>query len=78
MREFAPSRVHLQDTSYVVPGPTDRQYWLIVAWNPTATEHNYFVSNAAAGVSVIAMLCGEIRKPPKNHDENGYFIALSY
>ncbi len=54
--EVKAGRVHLQDTSCGVPEPTDRQYWLIVARNPTTGEHKYFVSNAAAGVPVIAML----------------------
>ena len=36
--------------------PTDRQYWLIVARNPATGEYKYFASNAAAGVSMIAMM----------------------
>lgn len=54
--EVKAARVHLMDTSCGVPEPTDRQYWLIVARNPATAEYKYFVSNAAAGVSVIAML----------------------
>lgn len=54
--EIKSARVHLQDTTGPVPVPTDRQYWLIVAHNPTTDEYKYFVSNAAAGVSVISML----------------------
>jgi hypothetical protein len=54
--EVKAARVHLMDTSCGVPEPTDRQYWLIVARNPATSEYKYFVSNAAAGVSVIAML----------------------
>jgi len=54
--EVKAARVHLQDTTGDVPEPTDRQYWLIVARNPATDEYKYFVSNAAAGVSVIAML----------------------
>ncbi len=54
--EVRAARVHLMDTSCGVPEPTDRQYWLIVARNPATGEYKYFVSNAAAGVSVVAML----------------------
>jgi SRSO17 transposase len=54
--EVKAARVHLQNTLHHVPEPTDRQYWLIVARNPAASEYKYFVSNAAANVSVIAML----------------------
>ena len=50
------ARVHLMDTLCGVAEPTDRQYWFIVARNPATAEYKYFVSNAAAGVSVIAML----------------------
>jgi len=54
--EVKAARVHLQNTLYSVPEPTDRQYWLIVARNPATSEYKYFVSNAAASVSLIAML----------------------
>jgi SRSO17 transposase len=54
--EVKAARVHLMDTSCGVPEPTDRQYWLIVARNPATVEYKYFVSNAAAGVSVKVML----------------------
>jgi len=54
--EVKAARVHLMDTSCGVPEPTDRQYWLIVVRNPATGEYKYFVSNAAAGVSLIAML----------------------
>ena len=54
--EVKAARVHLMDTSRGAPEPTDRQYWLIVARNPATGEYKYFVSNAAAGVDVKAML----------------------
>jgi len=31
------------------PIPTDRTYWLILAWNAQTGESKYFVSNAPAG-----------------------------
>jgi len=49
-------RVHLMDTSCGVFQPADRQYRLLVARNPATAKYKYFVSHAAAGVSVIAML----------------------
>ena len=54
--EVKAARVHLLDTSCGPPQPTDRRYWLIVARNPKTGEYKYFVSNAAAGISVKAML----------------------
>ena len=54
--EVKAARVHLLDTSCGVSEPSDRQYWLIVARNPATGEYKYFVSNAAASVSVLAML----------------------
>lgn len=50
------ARVHLMDTSWGIPEPTDRQYWLIVARNQATGEYKYLVSNAAAGVSIKEML----------------------
>ena len=57
--EVKAGRVHLLDVveNAGVPGqPTDRLYWLIVARNPASGEIKYFVSNAAASVSLVAML----------------------
>lgn len=54
--EVKAERVHLLDTSRGVSEPTDRLHWLIVARNPATDEYKYFVSNAAASVSVTAML----------------------
>jgi SRSO17 transposase len=45
--EIKASRVHLVDASTEPSRPTDRQYWLIVARNPSTHEYKYFVSNAA-------------------------------
>ena len=54
--EVKAERVHLLDTSCGVSEPSDRQYWLLVARNPATAEYKYFVSNAAASVSVTALL----------------------
>ena len=54
--EIKAARVHLLDTSCGASEPSDREYWLIVARNPVTDEYKYFVSNAAASVSIIAML----------------------
>ena len=54
--EVKAERVHLLDTSCGVSEPSDRLYWLLVARNPSTAEYKYFVSNAAASVSVIALL----------------------
>lgn len=54
--EVKAARVHTLDTSSGASEPSDRQYWLIVARNPATGEYKYFVSNASASVSVIAML----------------------
>ncbi len=50
------ARVHLVDASGPVSVPTDRQYWLIVAVNPTTDEVKYYVSNAPASVSVRELM----------------------
>jgi SRSO17 transposase len=53
--EVKAARVHLTDGS-TPSRPTDRQYWLIVARNPETDEMKYFISNAAASVSLEDML----------------------
>jgi SRSO17 transposase len=50
------ARVHLVDSSTTPSRPTDRQYWLIVAWNPATEEIKYFVSNASAKEKLETML----------------------
>lgn len=57
--EIKTARVHLVDASKEhadVSIPTDRQYWLVVARNPKTKEIKYFVSNAAARVSIEEMM----------------------
>lgn len=49
-------RVHLVDTSGPTSRPTDRLYWLIVAWNEKTGELKYFVSNAPGNTSLRAMM----------------------
>jgi SRSO17 transposase len=53
--EVKAARVHLTDGS-TPSRPTDRQYGLIVARNPETGEIKYFISNAAARVSLEDML----------------------
>ena len=53
--EVKAARVHLTDSS-TPSRPTDRQYGLIVARNPETGEIKYFISNAAASVSLQDML----------------------
>jgi len=53
------ARVRLPDRRHLVDGlsvPTDREYWLIVTWNPATDETKYWVSNAPAGVPLAELL----------------------
>lgn len=36
--------------------PTDRSYWLIVAWQPDSNEYKYFISNAPPNTPVLTVL----------------------
>lgn len=54
--EVKAARVHLVDASIEPSRPTDRQYWLIVARNPSTNEYKYFVSNAPKKASLGEML----------------------
>lgn len=36
--------------------PTDRTYWLIVAWQPDSNEYKYFLSNAPPHTSLITLV----------------------
>lgn len=51
------SRVHLvvHDEDRAA-APTDRQYWLIAAWQPRTDEMKYFISNAPANTCLKTML----------------------
>jgi SRSO17 transposase len=54
--ELKAARVWLVDASQEPSRPTDRQYWLIVAYNPSSKEYKYFVSNASAKATLKQML----------------------
>ena len=57
--EIKHTQVHLVDTSNkdaLGSHPTDRTYWLIVARHVRTHEIKYFVSNAAAGVSLEELM----------------------
>jgi SRSO17 transposase len=54
--EIKAARVHLVDSSTNPSQPTDRQYWLIVARNPSTKEYKYFVSNAPKKAKLDDML----------------------
>jgi len=36
--------------------PTDRTYWLIVAWQPESNEYKYFISNAPPNTPLITLM----------------------
>jgi len=36
--------------------PTDRSYWLIVAWQPDSNEYKYFISNAPSNTPLLTVL----------------------
>ena len=48
------AQVHLRDPD--THRPTDRTYWLIVAWNRTTGEHKYYVANAPPTAELSALL----------------------
>lgn len=54
--EVKAARVWLVDASQEPSKPTDRRYWLIVAYNPSSKEYKYFVSNASAQATLKEML----------------------
>lgn len=54
--EIKAARVHLQDAGEPFSRPTDRRYWLIVARNPATGEYKYFISNAAASVTLHELM----------------------
>jgi SRSO17 transposase len=54
--ELKMARVHLVGSSTKPSQPTDRQYWLIVAHNPSTKEYKYFVSNAPKKTKLDEML----------------------
>jgi SRSO17 transposase len=47
--------------------PTDRTYWLIVAWNRATGEHKYFVSNAPPRTKLDLLLKVAFRRSEIEH-----------
>jgi SRSO17 transposase len=66
--------------------PTDRTYWLIVAWNQATGEYKYFVSNAPPRTNVDLLLKVAFRRAQiehlfrlaKNEVGLGHFEGRSY
>jgi SRSO17 transposase len=66
--------------------PTDRTYWLIVAWNRVTNEYKYFVSNAPPRTNLDLLLKGAFRRAQiehlfrlaKNEVGLGHFEGRSY
>lgn len=47
--------------------PTDRTYWLIVAWNRATDEYKYFVSNAPPQTDLSLLLKVAFQRAPVEH-----------
>lgn len=59
------AQVHLRDP--VTWRPTDRTYWLIVAWNRKTDEYKYFVSNAPPATHLLLLLKVAFRRAEVEH-----------
>src|SRR5579864_2504410 len=57
------AQVHLAQDSY----PTDRTYWLIVAWNRATDEYKYFLSNAPPHTALGLLLKVAFRRAKIEH-----------
>lgn len=57
------AQVHLAQGGY----PTDRTYWLIVAWNRVTNEHKYFLSNAPPHTALDLLLRVAFRRAKIEH-----------
>jgi SRSO17 transposase len=57
------AQVHLAQGGY----PTDRTYWLIVAWNRGTNEHKYFLSNAPPHTALDLLLRVAFRRAKIEH-----------
>ena len=57
------AQVHLAKGGY----PTDRTYWLIVAWNRQTDEYKYFVSNAPPTTALDLLLRVAFRRAKIEH-----------
>lgn len=58
------AQVHLRDAD---GRPTDRTYWLIIAWNRTTDEYKYFVSNAPPTTDLAVLLRVAFRRAVIEH-----------
>jgi hypothetical protein len=61
--EVKAAQVHLVSNGR----PTDRTYWLIVAWNRATDEHKYFVSNAPPRTKLDLLLKVAFRRAEIEH-----------
>jgi SRSO17 transposase len=59
------AQVHLRDGQ--THRPTDRTYWLIVAWNKQTQEYKYFVSNAPPSTNLLLLLRVAFRRSQIEH-----------
>jgi SRSO17 transposase len=57
------AQVHLVNKGY----PTDRTYWLIVAWNQSTGEYKYFISNAPPATDLALLLRVAFRRAKVEH-----------
>jgi len=57
------AQVHLAKGGY----PTDRTYWLIVAWNRATDEYKYFISNAPPTTALDLLLRVAFRRAKIEH-----------
>jgi len=57
------AQVHLVKDGY----PTDRTYWLIVAWNRATDEYKYFISNAPPHTALDLLLRVAFRRAKVEH-----------
>ena len=57
------AQVHLAHNGH----PTDRAYWLIVAWNQSTDEYKYFISNAPPNTDLDLLLRVAFRRAKIEH-----------
>jgi SRSO17 transposase len=63
--EVKAAQVHLRDP--ITDRPTDRTYWLIVAWNRATEEYKYFLSNAPPHTDLELLLRVALRRAEIEH-----------
>jgi len=59
------AQVYLRDPR--TQRPTDRTYWLIVAWNKATQEHKYFLANAPPATDLLLLLRVAFRRSEVEH-----------